>query len=144
MKRNNPATNQPFKRGDVREDGFVFFNYTNQMKSNGFFMERWLSPEASDKAKVKDKTSKKAKYQRKTNRKAPGFDNLTASQKATVHTLQKLSKEWIEYGDMTLEMVAEDLMGYELDSGPDLDAAIHHAGPLAFDAKEAFRLSLSI
>ena len=62
MKRNNPATNQPFKRGDVREDGFVFFNYTNQMKSNGFFMERWLSPEASDKAKVKDNTSKLAKY----------------------------------------------------------------------------------
>lgn len=144
MKRNNPTTNQPFKRGDVREDGFVFFNYTNQMKSTGFFMERWLSPEASDKAKAKDKDSKKAKYQRKTNRHSPGFKKLSSAQTATVNILQKLSKEWSEYGDMTIEMVAEDLVGYDLDGGLDLDTAIQHAGPLAFDAKEAFRISLSI
>ena len=144
MKRTNPTTNQPFKRGAIREDGFVFFAYTKITKSDGFFKEIWLNPQTSEKVKAKDRDIKKAKYQRKTDRHAPGFDGLTASQKATVHTLQKLSKEWIEYGDMTLEMVAEDLMGYQLDSGPDLDAAIHHAGPLAFDAKEAFRLSLSI
>lgn len=144
MKRLNPNTNQPFKRGDVREDGYVFFNYTSKLKSNGFFQERWLSVEVSNKVKNKDKQKKRELYKRKSERHAPGFNDLTAAQKATVHTLQKLSKEWIEYGDMTLEMVAEDLMGYELDSGPDLDAAIHHAGPLAFDAKEAFRLSLSI
>lgn len=144
MKRNNPETNQPFKRGDVREDGFVFFNYTNQIKSTGFFMERWLSPESSAQAKAKDKTSKKAKYQRKTNRKSPGFDNLTAAQKATVNILQKLSKECDEYGDVSLEMIVEDLVGYELDSGPLLNEAIHHAGLLSFDAKAAFRISLAL
>lgn len=144
MKRNNPETNQPFKRGDVREDGFVFFNYTNQIKSTGFFMERWLSPEASLKAKTKDKTSKKAKYQRKTGRKSPGFDKLSTAQKTTVNFLKKLSDEWSQYSDMTIEMVAEDLVGYHLDAGPLLEEAIQHAGPLAFDAKEAFRISLSL
>ena len=144
MKRNNPTTNQPFKRGDVREDGFVFFNYTNQIKSTGFFMERWLSPEASVKAKTKDKDSKKAKYQRKTNRHSPGFKKLSPAQITTVNILQKLNKEWVQYGDMTIEMVAEDLVGYHLDTGPLLEEAIQHAGPLAFDAKEAFRISLSL
>jgi hypothetical protein len=144
MKRHNPSTQQPFKRGDVREDGFVFFNYTARLKSDGFFMERWLSPDASQKAKVKDKATKKAKYQKKTNRHLPGFDGLSAQQKATANILQKLGTEWNQYGDMTLEMVAEDLMGYEVDAGPLLEEAIRHAGSLPFDAKEAFKLSLSI
>lgn len=144
MKRNNPATNQPFKRGDTREDGFVFFNYTGKLKSNGFYQERWLSVEVSNKMKDKDRAKKKAQYQRKTNRHSPGFDNLTAAQKLTVNYLKKLSSEWVEYGDMTIDMVAEDIVGYELDTGPLLEAAIQHAGPLAFDAKEAFRLSLSL
>lgn len=144
MKRNNPATNQPFKRGDVREDGFVFFNYTNQIKSTGFFMERWLNPEASVQAKEKDKTAKKAKYQRKTDRKSPGFNKLNAKQKATINKLLGLAEEWKEFGDLTLETVAEDLIGYEIDTGPLLEEAIRHAGSLPFDAKEAFRLSLSI
>jgi hypothetical protein len=144
MKRNNPATNQPFKRGDVREDGYVFFNYTNKLKSTGFFMERWLNPEASAQVKEKDKTAKKAKYKRKTDRKSPGFDKLSAKQKATVNRLLGLAEEWNTYGDLTIETIAEDLMGYELDSGPDLDEAIRHAGSLPFDAKEAFRISLSM
>ena len=143
MKRLNPNTNQPFKRGDTREDGFVFFNYTGKLKSNGFFQERWLSVEVSNKVKNKDKQKKREQYQRKSNRHAPGFNELSAKQKATTNILQKLGKEWTEYGDMTLEMVAEDLIGYEIDSGPELDEAIRHAGALPFDAKEAFRISLS-
>ena len=93
--------------------------------------------------KEKDKTAKKAKYKRKTDRKSPGFDKLNAKQKATVNKLQSLAEEWKQYGDLTLETVAEDLIGYEIDFGPDLDEAIRHAGSLPFDAKEAFRLSLS-
>ena len=143
MKRPNPTTNEPFKRGATREDGFIFFAYTKITKSDGFFKEIWLNPESSSNIKAKDRTTKKAKYQKKTNRHLPGFDNLSAAQKATIHQLQKLGTEWIEYGDMTLEMVAEDLMGYEVDAGPLLEEAIRHAGSLPFDAKEAFRLSLS-
>lgn len=144
MKRLNPHSGMPFKRGDTREDGFVFFNYTNKLKSNGFFQERWLSVEVSNKVKDKDKQKKREQYQRKSDRHAPGFNELSAKQKATVNRLRDLNKEWLEFGDMTLEMVAEDLIGYEIDTGVELDAAIHHAGQLAFDAKEAFRLSLSI
>ena len=68
MKRLNPKTNQPFKRGDVREDGKVFFNYTNLVKANGFFTERWISAEASEKAMKSDRDRKKAKHVRKSAR----------------------------------------------------------------------------
>lgn len=144
MKRTNQTTNLPFRRGDAREDGFVFFAYTKVTKSDGFFKEIWLNPQTSEKVKAKDRDTKKAKYQRKTNRHSPGFDNLSAAQKLTVHYLKKLSEECDQFGDMTIEMVAEDLVGYHLDAGPELEEAIQHAGPLAFDAKEAFRLSLSL
>jgi hypothetical protein len=45
MKRLNPETNQPFKRGDIREDGFVFdkYNLSAKVKKNGFYQENWLS-----------------------------------------------------------------------------------------------------
>lgn len=46
MKRINPKTGFPFKRGDVREDGKVFYSYnTKYLKRNGFFKERWTSPD---------------------------------------------------------------------------------------------------
>lgn len=134
----------PFKRGESREDGFVFFNYTGKLKSNGFYQERWLSVEVSNKMKDKDRAKKKALYKRKTARHSPGFDRLSTAQKATTNFLKKLSEEWVQYGDMTIEMVAEDLIGYQIDTGPLLEEAIQHAGPLAFDAKEAFRISLSL
>ena len=144
MKRPNPTTNEPFKRGATREDGFIFFAYTKITKSDGFFKEIWLNPQSSSNIKAKDRDTKKAKYQKKTNRHLPGFDNLSAEQKATVHRLQNLAEEWKEYGDLTLDTVAEDLMGYEIDAGPLLEEAIRHAGSLPFDAKEAFRISLSL
>ena len=47
MKRNNPKTGRPFKRGDKREDGFVFKNYyLGKIKQDGFFKEKWYSPES--------------------------------------------------------------------------------------------------
>ena len=73
MKRLNPKTNQPFKRGDVREDGKVFYNYTNSVKTNGFFVERWLSVSASNNALEYDRTRKNAKYVRSTNRLPNGY-----------------------------------------------------------------------
>jgi hypothetical protein len=47
MKRLNLTTNLPFKRGDIREDGFIFKAYAkNKPKSNGYFTEYWASPES--------------------------------------------------------------------------------------------------
>lgn len=38
---------RPFRKGDVREDGFIFACYVKtQILSNGFYKEKWLSPEA--------------------------------------------------------------------------------------------------
>jgi hypothetical protein len=140
MKRLNPTTKEPFKRGDVREDGYVFFNYTTKLKSDGYFMERWLSAAASEKAKQKDKDKKREKYERKTDRKSPGFRSLTAAQMRTVHQLQRINSE----GDWTDDEIVGELIGYEIDSGPLLDEAIYHSGKLYFNAKELFRRALEL
>ena len=47
MKRLNPITNKPFKRGDVREDGYLFKQYDLKNKDeNGFFYENWRNPKS--------------------------------------------------------------------------------------------------
>ena len=43
MKRLNPKTGEPFKRGDTREDGYVFQTYTSKVKQNGFQAESWAN-----------------------------------------------------------------------------------------------------
>ena len=47
MKRLNPNTNKPFKKGDVREDGLIFYQYRMVVKpwSAPYFVEYWLKPE---------------------------------------------------------------------------------------------------
>lgn len=61
MRRKNPETGKFFQRGDLRPDGFVFFAYTNRIKSNGQFIEIWLSPEASNRATTNDRQRKRQK-----------------------------------------------------------------------------------
>ena len=143
MKRPNPTTNEPFKRGTIRDDGYIFFVYTKITKSDGFFKEIWLRPETSDKIKAKDKQLKKSKYQRKTSRHLPGFDALSAAQKATVNMLKNLQAEIVQYGDLSEDDIIESMVGYELDAGPQLEEAILHAGALSFNVKELFRKSLT-
>ena len=51
MRRLNPATNKPFTRGCVREDGYMFLSYqTNQIKKNGYCVESWVKPEVYEKS----------------------------------------------------------------------------------------------
>ncbi len=45
MKRLNPITCEPFRRGDIRHDGKIFHAYKKRLKSDGFFAELWYSPE---------------------------------------------------------------------------------------------------
>jgi hypothetical protein len=142
MKRINPTTQKPFKRGDVRNDGFVFFNYTAKVKANGFFLERWLSPDALLKAKGQDKLDKKAKYVRKTDRKSPGFSDLAPRIQRTINQIKKCHNDQQQYGDMTEEDYVELLLGYELDL-EELELAIEHAGPVCFDVKAVFRKIIS-
>jgi hypothetical protein len=58
MKRINPLTNAPYKYGDIRQDGYVFYNYRQDMLSDGYRGERWLSPEMFLKAEHRDRMSK--------------------------------------------------------------------------------------
>ena len=60
MKRINPKTNQPFKYGDVRDDGFIFIRYRKILKKDGFYQESWNSPEANQKRlkKLNERMSK--------------------------------------------------------------------------------------
>ena len=47
VKRLNPETGQPFRSGDVREDGYIFRRYNRQRKRpNGEFLEQWYRPDA--------------------------------------------------------------------------------------------------
>ena len=45
-KRLNPITKEPFKHGDIREDGYIFKQYLTTIKKDGFYIEAWFSPEA--------------------------------------------------------------------------------------------------
>lgn len=61
MKRINPATNQPFKYGDRRADGMVFFNYRSDVLLSGFQGERWLTLEKFMLAESRDRFLKHKK-----------------------------------------------------------------------------------
>jgi hypothetical protein len=47
MRRLNPNTHTTFKRGDLREDGYKFWQYnkTKDLDAFGFFKETWLKPD---------------------------------------------------------------------------------------------------
>ena len=52
-KRINPNTGKPFTKGDLREDGKVFFAYKRPIKSDGFYTEGWVTEKYLEKAKNK-------------------------------------------------------------------------------------------
>src|SRR5690606_10576655 len=42
----NPDTGEPFRKGDIRSDGFVFVCYVRtRIRKDGQFYEKWLSPD---------------------------------------------------------------------------------------------------
>ena len=50
MKRINQDTGKPFRSGDKREDGYVFYAYDRRYTNdNGCFREAWLKPENLEK-----------------------------------------------------------------------------------------------
>jgi hypothetical protein len=61
MKRINPDTNTPFKYGDIRADGKVFYNYRSDTLLSGYRGERWLSPEKFVLAETRDRFTKHKK-----------------------------------------------------------------------------------
>ena len=76
MKRINEATNQPFSRGDRREDGMVFYKYRNKLQANGFFQEHWLMPDTLARERKAKLTARMGEYTRKSNRLPNGWAKL--------------------------------------------------------------------
>ena len=62
MKRINPQTGKPFRLGDAREDGRLFYGYTTRVKRNGYFIEIWLNATSRETIRIKDLARKKMKY----------------------------------------------------------------------------------
>jgi len=58
MKRLNPATGVPFKKGDIRENGDVFYQYRKITKNwtKGYYVELWLKPELFKKHNFTDRS----------------------------------------------------------------------------------------
>lgn len=52
MKRLNPETGKPFRKGDARPDGMVFYGYrTKRPLKGGAFQETWVRPTTLARAK---------------------------------------------------------------------------------------------
>lgn len=64
MKRLNPITNEPFKRGDIREDGYIFNNYASPIKKDGYFKEVWLTSESLHRRRLADSRNKMKNYKK--------------------------------------------------------------------------------
>jgi hypothetical protein len=57
---------RPFKKGDIREDGFIFKTYQKtKVTSKGFYKELWLSPAAYQHALEKEKIAINKCYKNK-------------------------------------------------------------------------------
>jgi hypothetical protein len=61
MKRTNPDTNLPYKYGDTRADGMIFYNYRSDTLLTGYQGERWLTPEKFVLAEKRDRYNKHKK-----------------------------------------------------------------------------------
>lgn len=113
MKRLNPKTNAPFKRGDVREDGYVFFNYTTRIKTDGYYAERWLHPDNSQKAKTRDRISKRGKYQRKSTRLPQNYKALLNHDAKAIAQFKTCWRLKTTDPEITKEDLEEMMIGYE-------------------------------
>jgi hypothetical protein len=77
MKRLNPNTNKPFKRGDVRDDGHIFGQYQScTVKKDGYYMEQWLSPEAFNASRLSKKQYSKTERSSKKGHIRQLFSNI--------------------------------------------------------------------
>lgn len=62
MKRLNPATEQPFRCGDVREDGYVFLRYESRTDKSGHRVESWLHPDKHKQLCHRQRAKARLKY----------------------------------------------------------------------------------
>jgi 5-methylcytosine-specific restriction endonuclease McrA len=107
VKRLNPETNQPFERGYKREDGRYFYQYTpTKVKRNGFFEEKWLSKEALDHYREKQREVKKIHAKNNPDKVNAKSNNRRAKKlkRTPVWIKDKFLKEIAEYYTMAKEL----------------------------------------
>ena len=66
MKRQNPSTGNPFRRGNKNGDGtLVFFEYDQRSPpdENGFFLEKWIQAEEYQRRELLRRTSRKKRHE---------------------------------------------------------------------------------
>lgn len=94
MRRLNPATGEPFKQGDVREDGYVFRTYDLcRIKQNGEFVEEWRSP-ASFKKYAESAKERAKRWQQDNPERAK--ERKKRWTKANFEHVKEYKKRWIE------------------------------------------------
>ena len=94
-KRLHPTANRPFTRGDEREDGKIFFRYTDRLKADGTFVEIWLAPDSLKKARKADSQTKMKGYERTTDRLPKGW-KFACNDSYEMRQLRKWYKKAIE------------------------------------------------
>ena len=68
---------RPFKKGDTREDGFIFRAYQKtKITSKGFYKELWLSPDAHQRALKRDKIAIRQCYENKLKKRRALIDGI--------------------------------------------------------------------
>ena len=72
-KRNNPRTGQPFKKGEVRDDGRMFNRYRpSRLLTNGYFEEEWMTPDSF----LKDRIQRMFARTSRGNKRGQNFKSL--------------------------------------------------------------------
>ena len=105
MKRVNPKTGTQFTRGDRREDGKAFSQYTKEVKKDGFFKEIWVSTASLQSARTKNANHKRAKYPRKTTRLPYGEAHLFKDKPRAIEAYKDFiknpptEKDWVWIDD---------------------------------------------
>ena len=59
MKRKNPDTEEEFREGDTRKDGYIFVSYRTLKNSDGYFREDWAHPDVFKRKKLKKISTQK-------------------------------------------------------------------------------------
>jgi len=82
MKRINPKTQKPFKRGDLRDDGYSFERYKTEhpVKRDGTYLEIWRKPQIPNKGvkRINEETGqpfKRGDYDQKKDKYFWGWDS---------------------------------------------------------------------
>ena len=94
MKRLNPATGLPFKMGDIREDGLVFWGYTTSSTKNGFFYESWLASETHKKQRINGNKRKEKHVRTNWGRAVRLFNGAVARSKKHNRVVE-INTEWV-------------------------------------------------